>query len=1423
MELMNALEILKLSNLSKDWVDGVWDLEFTEVEALDAAIEDSITRNGSQGLEALYRCLLPYTNNAESSTAASDGLSQSVWTVLGDSGVSTRSLVALLAYFVVGARTRPDGFQPRLLSLHAASIYLLLLGTPGSVVNQVFQQVLFDACLALPAHCWPQSCGRKRKKECVKSSQAEGKRPRGQRREQEEVEVGEVGEVGEERIHFSPRDLLTIREAIVLLVRNLLRLLQTFPLKDKPQSADSCVQIFTELTDFEPVIGELEFNSKQALDEIKSVPELAYYGLALLCSPSHGDEKENVRRVFHSLLYVILMMRRGEGCKPTLLLPSQAVISSRDQALLFVCHLVGELKETALPFLRILLQHLCCQMVEKTDYRSHGAQAVSQLLDKMPGSDYASFIKWLFGYSTHSKVAYRLFALDVSVALLACPERQAEDSLGPEQAGLLSHRFLVQSLVFGRRSDASPTVRAHALTCLSRCLEMPSLNATRCVQELFSSTGVHTVLEGDGTDGSLRSQKTFRTLQFKTVDITGSDISYESKEAMSLLMRRVGDQKTIVRKSALQAIMSLMKHSVILLGQESLSVLSERCRDPALSVKKKAMQCLGELLHAHSHSRVVQRAWLRGLLPAIMDPESSVQDKALESLEQVVLSQVKKHSPSSWEDAGQKLCWDLLGLLCDDCQDLSRYFSKAFTVWSKQNKFTAAFITNLVSHMEAEHAAGAWLLLSRVAGSSPKLDYSKILDAWDRMVRLRNVTVTTSCHILSVLGDVCEHLNEDTRSRIVEDIMSLLRSLEMPLEVVGASVEALCRLGRAQAMRDTQYLNQHCGELVSLCETYLSTVILNEKGAQNLNEDLVVKHLYLLGVVSLHCPARVGKRTVLLVESVLSSSPEHTAGGQPEEPPASQPPASQPPASQPPASQPLFSQPLSQFHPSTLPSRVRAHAVLTLGKLCLQHEDLTQRYLPAFARELQLSADMAVRSNVALVMCDLCVRYTNMLERYLPNISACLQDNHPLVREQTVTMLTSLLQEEFVKWKGSLFFRFVTVLVDPEPAVSRLCEYCLVHLLLKKNPAMFSQHFIECIFHFNSYEKHKTYNKFSQTAREKARFSLRGSQNKDKRFRIYRFLLENFTDAQRFNITTKISHTVLACFVDGELALDAEGREVLSETLGVLSLKEMKLQALAAGRGEVDEQDDEQVALAKAVVQVAQKKVVSQVQKKVFIENMIPIIIALKSKLEQQRSPVLKDLMGYLQVTMQDYRSEVKELFAADEQLAAELEYNLKLYEKEQQDNMAASSLPRETQTRDSAASSLASPSRRLIQGAITTPRGPLPAQLSRLLSQSARRPPLRAADQQTSGPHRRLSAQESVSVPPKGSQCYRAFSTPHGNINDVTFGEGLSAIFSERRGGSSDREEESVLHLRSPEQRSPALRQWEVQSPLANRTKKVQ
>ncbi|XP_036980701.1 condensin-2 complex subunit D3 [Acanthopagrus latus] len=1401
MDLISALHFLKLKEIPEDWVDAVWDLEFTERKPLDEIAEEELAVSGHKSFRALYQCLLAHA--ADHQKPGKDGASQSIWATLGVNGVSVKSLVAVLSYFILAGKAKAASVQQRVCGLLAASIYLLLLGIPGSIANKVFHEVLLDTCADLTSHCWPQDSGKKRKKDGLKSSQTDGKRSKPQRKDTE-MEVDDEEEE-EEELHFSGQDLMKIRDAVVLLVQSLLRLLETFQLKDRPQSTSNCMQIFCKLLYFEPVVGELTFAAVQDITKLKSVPEMAFYGLQLLCSPKHGDQTESLRRVFHQLLYVILMMNKGNRGKPSLLVTSQAILSTRDQAVHFVCHLVTELKEMAPPFMQILLQHICYQMVEKSEYRSHGAQAVAMLTSQMESSDYACFIKWLSNFSRSSKMVHRLFSIDVVMVLLEQPERQPEECPDPELACFLPHKFLIQSLLFARRMDNSPTVQGHALNCLAQCLELPSFNVTRAIHDLFAASETHTVLESEITEGSVsaqQTQKTYRTLPFRTVEISTTDGSvFDAKENLALLLRRVEDSKTNVRKSALQALVGLLKHAVIPMSWENLSTLSERCRDSAVSVKKKALQCVGELLAAKPECNMVQRVWLQGVVPAVVDPENSVQEKALEALDQVVLSQVKQYSASRHLDASQRLTWDLLGLLCHECQNLSRYFSRAFTIWSKQNKFTPSFITNLISHTEADHAAGAWLLLSKVVASSPKLPYGKILDAWDSMISSKAVSVPTCCHILSVMGDIAAHLNEDTKDRIVKDLMCWLKSFTLSLEVISASVETLLQFGRSEDIKQTQaFLNQHCGELVSVCEAYLASIILSEKGAENLNEELMVKHLHTLGVASLHCPSKVGKRTVLLVESVLTTHSVKLAENQ-EELPASL--------------------PLSQFKTNSLSTKVRAHGVITLGKLCLQHEELVQKYLPVFARELEVGTEVAVRNNVVVIMCDLCVRYTNIVDHYIPNISTCLQDNEAVIREQTLIMLTNLLQEEFVKWKGSLFFRFMSALVDPVPAIASLCEYCLVHLLLKKNPEMFSVHFIECIFHFNSYNKHKSYNKFPQSEREKVLFSLKGAHHRDKRFRIYRFLLEHFTDTQRFNITNKINQTVLACFADEELPLDADGAAILSETFKILSLKEMKLQAISAGAGGPagEEPEEENMAnMAKAVIQAAQKKVVSQVQKKAFIENTVPLIISLKSLLEQKRSPVLRDLMAYLQVTMQDYRNEVKECFAGDEQLAAEVEFALKTAEKEREmeEQLENCSLTEDGRIPTAQCSVQGSPvrSRPLLPFNFATPQVPRPNPMSARLTNTDSRVHRSRLEE----PVQSKSITLERTVMRKGVVDDRAFSTPAGVNVNLTFDEGLSAIFSER--GTSLGGETSVLHVRQNEQQAPGPRLWNVQSPLRQKKK---
>lgn len=89
----------------------------------------------------------------------------------------------------------------------------------------------------------------------------------------------------EEELNFSGQDWIKIRDAVVLLIQSLLRLLQTFPLRDRPQSASNfakvtafCqhsqvslkhlhawylilfpLKVFSKLLYFEPVVGQLSF------------------------------------------------------------------------------------------------------------------------------------------------------------------------------------------------------------------------------------------------------------------------------------------------------------------------------------------------------------------------------------------------------------------------------------------------------------------------------------------------------------------------------------------------------------------------------------------------------------------------------------------------------------------------------------------------------------------------------------------------------------------------------------------------------------------------------------------------------------------------------------------------------------------------------------------------------------------------------------------------------------------------------------------------------------------------------------------------------------------------------------------------------------------------------------------------------------
>ncbi|NWX34050.1 CNDD3 protein, partial [Notiomystis cincta] len=451
------------------WVNTVWDLDFTETEPLDPWIAEEITANGLDRFTCLYQALEPFAAEDQESR-------ENVWSLFAENSLSLQALVAVLHHFVHEGQQRRAKAQQRVLCLQAAGLYLLLLEIPGSIVNQVFHQVMFDKCLHTLTKCWPHEL-RKRKKAHPQSSQPsarrnrkKGKPCRNSNSSMEEMLEEEEDEDGE-NVYFSTEDLLQVRNAIFLLLKNFLRLLLKFSLKEKPQCMQNCLQVFVEMTSFEPVPHEFKFSAAMDVKRAKYIPELAYYGLHLLCSPLHGTEDKTLRCVFQRLLSVILMVESSGGSRCEALPITSAVTSARNQAVKFISSLVDELKEAVYPVLRILLQHICTKVPDKTEYRTYAAQALVTLLDKLPCAEFAEFIAWLYKYSLN-KVSYRVFALDVALALLELPERSPSSSLSLDQQSFLKHKFLVQVMVFGRCSDKAPVVRSKALSSFAHCLEM---------------------------------------------------------------------------------------------------------------------------------------------------------------------------------------------------------------------------------------------------------------------------------------------------------------------------------------------------------------------------------------------------------------------------------------------------------------------------------------------------------------------------------------------------------------------------------------------------------------------------------------------------------------------------------------------------------------------------------------------------------------------------------------------------------------------------------------------------------------------------------------------------------------------------------------------------------------------------------------
>ena len=395
----------------------------------------------------------------------------------------------------------------------------------------------------------------------------------------------------------------------------------------------------------------------------------------------------------------------------------------------------------------------------------------------------------------------------------------------------------------------------------------------------------------------------------------------------------------------------------------------------------------------------------------------------------------------------------------------------------------------------------------------------------------------------------------------------------------------------------------------------------------------------------------------LLMQSIIfqnfHTSPESEQTSQFQET-AIVPPSSQTAASQPPA---------LVFVPS---AKLQSLSVVTLGKMCLQHEDKAKKIIPAFGQILESSSDPAMKNNMMYVLTDMCVRYASIVDPLLPQMTSCLKDKYFPVRRTTLINLIHLLQEDYLKIRGNgkFFFRLLHTLLDPSEEIRHLTTFYIQQRMLKRFPNIMYTFFAESIFHFNNFTEHSSFNKFTVTEKERQLFDLSGEQKREKRRSLYKFMLENMDDEHRFKTTYKLCQDILNGVVEENIKISPSSLPLIQDAFHCLSSDAIKLASLKTKTNEDDTEADQ----AGLVLEAGKKALISGVVKKNNIEIIIPIVIALKHKLESARSPLLKDLYIYLRKLMEDYKTEVKEILAADKQLANEIEFDLRRHEQEEQE-----------------------------------------------------------------------------------------------------------------------------------------------------------
>jgi condensin-2 complex subunit D3 len=779
-------------------------------------------------------------------------------------------------------------------------------------------------------------------------------------------------------------------------------------------------------------------------------------------------------------------------------------------------------------------------------------------------------------------------------------------------------------------------------------------------------------------------------------------------------------------------------------------ILGAVCQDASTQTRRTAADGLTRLLEhvvvavGNHHHRPVQltleEAWVANVFPMVLDSETTCVTKAIELAERLVLWPILSDNDTLQADhqAARMACaWRILaavgtGTTTNGGGGASRGTHQALRVLLAKTMGSAA-TTNHKAMLRTIHRiasqsldatlednlhqiVGVWCLFDAALGHAEdkvamyravkqtKLNLDFVGRSWKWFLDLYVSTDTpdkfkpalqhTMRNCLAVLSQLAPSIEVARTEEVYHHIKSLVSSFRLPTEIIGPAIVALVAITVATPINATvQDQHSRCAELLRVlyqaCDTKIASfnsefdvLVLSRvlftvgelsmvgyyAGESSETDKPSVEDLNKANVLVRGLHERPNKQLVEFIQAFMTND-------------------------------------LPGQDDIATPDAVRAHAFVALGKLCLRDAALAKKSLNILARELHdgnRKANWMVQSNSLLVLGDLCVTYTNMVDRFLPVMAGCLQagvsdmsadalgrssdSGSSLVRKHAVLLLSSLLLQDYIKWRGLLFHRFLVATVDEDDNVAVVAEMVLNGPLLAKQPRLFLNNFVESLFVLNRCTAHPIYQAAAVMGDGGSGISvgfegihLTGELGRVRRMRMYLMMLSRLSDEEKLEVTARIGKEVLGGALKSGTELNAVATastdpttvssqgafNVLSDALTVLTCPQIRVGKNAHGGDEEDDIEDPNIAVNhNKRGRVALGRLLSKVSRKHLIDTLLPILCQLKSLLESSRSPLLKDLMACLLDVYHRYKEHAQECLANDPTTLQEIEYDAVQHKK---------------------------------------------------------------------------------------------------------------------------------------------------------------